>query len=69
MSITLFSRLTCLTRPEVGRTEEGGEGAAAMVAGLFVPCSIEPFINYGERAGVVCARANRGGTGRREWDT
>lgn len=26
---------------------------------MFAPCSVEPFINYGERAGVVCA-ASRG---------
>lgn len=25
-------------------------------AGLFAPCSVEPFINYGKRAGVSCAQ-------------
>lgn len=32
-----------------GRVAESGGG------GLFAPRSVEPFINYGERAGVVCA--------------
>lgn len=39
--------------------EEGGEEATA--PGLFAPCSVEPFINYGERAGVVVRSESRRG--------
>lgn len=60
-----FSHVLYLMHPEVGQMKGG---ATTTVAGLFVPCSIEPFINYGERAGVVCARANRGEE-ERKWYT
>lgn len=53
VSVSLLSHLTA-SALEVRQTKEGGRGMTA--AGLFAPCSVEPFINYGERAGVSCAQ-------------
>lgn len=55
ISLIFFSSISVsllCASAEVRQTKKGTEVTAA---GLFAPCSVEPFINYGERAGVVRA--------------
>lgn len=59
-------RVSPLYALKVRRTKKGTEVTAA---GLFAPCSVEPFINYGERAGVVRAASRVAVRKERVWDT
>jgi len=62
MSIALLTFYVCVLCVRKLSRRKGGssDGSGGGRGGLFVPCSIEPFINYGEPSeGGVCASESR----------